>query len=63
MIPPKINATYQGEHVFFDIDVKGGEKELSGSDATVGAPNRLAQPFRVAINAKGGDCWKVYSWE
>jgi hypothetical protein len=59
LIPPKINATTQGERVFFDIDVKGGEKELSGSDATVGGPNRLAQPFRVAINAKGGDCWKV----
>jgi hypothetical protein len=63
LIPPKINATAQGERVFFDIDVKGGEKELYGSDATVGGPNRLAQPFRVAINAKGGDCWKVYSWE
>jgi hypothetical protein len=63
MIPPKINATTQGEHVLFDIDVKGGEKELSGSDATVGGPNRLAQPFRVAINAKGGHCWKVYSWD
>jgi hypothetical protein len=55
LIPPKINATTQGECVFFDIDVKGGEKELSGSDATVGGPNRLAQPFRVSINAKGGD--------
>ena len=30
LIPPKINATPQGERVFFDIDVKGGEKELSG---------------------------------
>jgi hypothetical protein len=48
MIPPKINATTQGEHVFFDINVKGGEK------------NRVSF---VAINAKGGDCWKVYSWE
>jgi hypothetical protein len=26
LIPPKITATAQGEHVFFDIDVKGGEK-------------------------------------
>jgi hypothetical protein len=42
LIPPKINATAQGERVFFDIDVKGGEK------------NRGAF---VAINAKGGDCW------
>jgi hypothetical protein len=60
LIPPKNTATAQGEHVFFDIDVKGGEKEWSGLDATVGGPNRLAQSFRVAINAKGGDCWHVY---
>jgi hypothetical protein len=26
MIPPKNNATTQGEHVFFGIDIKGGEK-------------------------------------
>jgi hypothetical protein len=26
LIPPKITATAQGEHVLFDIDVKGGEK-------------------------------------
>jgi hypothetical protein len=26
LIPPKNTATTQGEHVFFDIDVKGGEK-------------------------------------
>jgi hypothetical protein len=63
LVPPKINATAYGEHVFFEIDVKGGEEELSGSDATVGGPNILAQSFKVAINAKGGDCWKVYSWE
>jgi hypothetical protein len=25
--------------------------------------NKLVQPLRVAINAKGGDCWHVYSWE
>ena len=61
LIPHKIIATAQGDHVLFDIDVKGGEKEWSGSDAIVGGPNRLAQPFRVAINAKGGDCWNVYS--
>jgi hypothetical protein len=30
LIPPKNIATTQGEHVFFDIDVKGGEKEWSG---------------------------------
>jgi hypothetical protein len=44
LIPPKITATAQGEHVFFDIDVKGGEKNLGAF---------------VAINAKGGDCWHV----
>jgi hypothetical protein len=53
LIPPKNTATAQGEHVFFDIDVKGGEKEWSRPDATVGGPNRLAQSFRVSINAKG----------
>ena len=60
LIPPKINATTQGEHVFFDIDFKGGEKEWFGLDATVGGPNRLVKSFRVVINAKGGDCWHVY---
>ena len=60
LIPPKNTATAQGEHVFFGIDVKGGEKEWSGPDATVGGPNILAQSFRVAINAKGGYCWHVY---
>jgi hypothetical protein len=30
LIPPKSTATTQGEHVFFDIDVKGGEKVWSG---------------------------------
>jgi hypothetical protein len=44
LIPPKINAMAQGECVFFDIDVKGGEKN---------------QGAFVAINAKGGDCWHV----
>jgi hypothetical protein len=58
LIPPKSTATTQGEHVFFDIDVKGGEKEWY-LDATVGGPNRLVQPLRVSINAKGGDCWHV----
>ena len=44
LIPPKINATTQVERVFFDIDVKGGEKN-SGA--------------LVSINDKGGDCWHV----
>jgi hypothetical protein len=56
--PPKNTATAQREHVFFDIDVKGGEKEWSRLDATVGGPNRLVQSFRVTINAKGGDWWE-----
>jgi hypothetical protein len=55
LIPPKNTATAQGEHVFFDIDVKGGEKEWSGCYSW-----RIVQPFRVSINAKGGDCWHVY---
>jgi hypothetical protein len=36
-----------------------GEKRC-GLDATVGGLGRIVQPFRVAINAKGGDCWHVY---
>jgi hypothetical protein len=60
MIPSKTTATAQGQHDFFDIDVKGGEKEWFGPNATVGGPNRLTQSFRVAINAKGEDCWHIY---
>ena len=40
LIPHKNTATAQGEHVFFDINVKGGEKEWSGLDATIGGPKR-----------------------
>jgi hypothetical protein len=29
-------------------------------DAIVGALSRIVQLFKVAINAKGGDCWHVY---
>ena len=36
-----------------------GEKRC-GLDATVGGLSRIVQSFRVAINAKGGDCWHVY---
>ena len=39
---------------------KGEKKEWSGLVAIVGGPNILAQSFRVAINAKGGDCWHVF---
>jgi hypothetical protein len=35
-----------------------GEKRC-GLDATVGGLSRIVQPFRVSINAKGGDCWHV----
>jgi hypothetical protein len=28
--------------------------------ATVGGLRKIVEPFRVAINAKGGDCWHVY---
>jgi hypothetical protein len=41
LIPPTSSATAQGEHVFFDIDVKGGEKEWSRLYAIAGGPNRL----------------------
>jgi hypothetical protein len=41
LIPLTSPATTQGERVFFDIDVKGGEKSLGAF---------------VSINAKGGDC-------
>ena len=40
LIPPTSTATSQGEHVLFDIDVKGGEKEWSRLDAKVGGPKR-----------------------
>ena len=60
LLPLKSTATTQWEHVFFDIDVKGGEKEWFRPNAIVGGPNRLAHSFRVAINAKGGYSWHVY---
>ena len=53
LIPLKHTATAWGEHVFFDIDVKGGENEWYRPDATVGGPNRLAQLFRVPSMPKG----------
>jgi hypothetical protein len=60
MIPMKNTTTSQGEHVFFDIDVKGAKNEWSRLDAIAGVPNRLACPFRVSINDKGGYFWHVY---
>jgi hypothetical protein len=57
MIPPKSIAIAQGEHVVFDIDVKGGEKVWT---AIVGGLSRIVQSFKVSINSKGGYCWHVY---
>jgi hypothetical protein len=42
------------ECFFFDIDVKGGEKS-SGEEI------RMHVGACVAINAKGGDCWKIFN--
>jgi hypothetical protein len=35
-----------------------GEKRCD--QPTVGGLSRIVQPFRVAINSKGGYCWHVY---
>jgi hypothetical protein len=37
-----------------------GEKRC-GMDATVGGIRRIVQPFRVSINAKGGECWHIFT--
>jgi hypothetical protein len=42
------------ECFFFDIDVKGGEK-ISGEEI------RMHVGACIAINAKGGDCWKIFN--
>jgi hypothetical protein len=44
----------------FSLTLMSKGEKRSGLDATVGDPNRLAQPLRVSINAKGRDCWHVY---
>ena len=46
-MPPKnyCNSS-RGACPFFDIDVKGGEKNLGAL---------------VSINAKGRDCWKMFN--
>ena len=44
----------------FSLTLMSKGEKMSGPNAIVGGPNRLVQPFRVAINAKGGDCWHVY---
>jgi hypothetical protein len=43
------------ECFFFDIDVKGGEKSL-GEEIRMQCMGAC-----VAINAKGGDCWKIFN--
>jgi hypothetical protein len=43
----------------FSLTLMSKGEKRSGLDATVGGPRSLAQPLRVAINDKGGDCWNV----
>jgi hypothetical protein len=43
-----------------DATVGGLSRIVQGVDATIGSLSRIVQPFKVAINAKGGDCWHVY---
>jgi hypothetical protein len=40
----------------FSLKLMSKGEKRSGLDAIVGY---LVQPFRVSINAKGGDCWHV----
>jgi hypothetical protein len=56
LIPPKNISTSQGEHVTFDIDVKGGEKILGSFVAINAKGGEKSLGSFVAINAKGGDC-------
>jgi hypothetical protein len=62
------------ECFFFDIDVKGGEKSLRGEESlnACGCESRVRMHVGasrvqmhvgacVAINAKGGDCWKIFN--
>jgi hypothetical protein len=44
----------------FSLTLMSKGEKRSGLDATVGDLRRIVQPFRVSINAKGGDCWHVY---
>ena len=44
----------------FSLTLMSKGEKMNGPDATVGGPSSLAEPLRVAINAKGGDCWHVY---
>jgi hypothetical protein len=41
----------------FSLTLMSKGEKRSGLDAIVGGPSRIVQPFRVSINAKGGDCW------
>jgi hypothetical protein len=56
--------TAQGEHVFFfDIDVKVGEKSLGGDSECMWVLVRVQMHvgYCVSINAKGGECWKIFN--
>jgi hypothetical protein len=45
----------------FSLKFMSKGKKMCGLDATVGGLRRIVQPFRVSINAKGGDCWHVFT--
>ena len=53
------------EYLFFDIDVKGGERSrVQNVSVTEKSLNGRMQRrdeliVSVAINAKGGDCWQI----
>jgi hypothetical protein len=44
----------------FSLTLMSKGEKRNGLDATVGGPSSLAQPLRVSINAKGGDCWQIW---
>jgi hypothetical protein len=50
-------------HSQFSLTLMSKGEKRCGLDATVGGLSRIVQPFRVAINAKGGDCWHVLQEE
>jgi hypothetical protein len=43
----------------FYLTLMSKVEKRSSLDSIVGGPSSLAQPLRVAINAKGGYCWHV----
>jgi hypothetical protein len=58
LIPLKSIATTQG--TMFSLTLMSKGEKRSGLDATIGGPRKIVHPFRVSINAKGGDCLHVY---